>query len=117
MHSLQAHPGERGQQEVVQCGSHRHTEPTVAKGREPGVDQENHVELQQRQRQVDEDLGWIVSAELPVREDGGDVRQRESREGKNQVDCIKCMKKGGGCGKNKLLYKRRKDDSVKTGRR
>ena len=68
--SLQAHPGEGGQQEVVQGAGHAHTQAVHGPGGQPGVEQEHHIEGEQRQRQVDEDLGGVVTTQLPGRETG-----------------------------------------------
>lgn len=65
VHCLQTHPGERGQQEVVQRGSSGDAEAVVGEGREPGVDEEEHVQPQQGSRQVDEYLGRVVLTQLP----------------------------------------------------
>lgn len=62
---LQAHPGERGEQEVVQRCSGGYAQPVVGERREPGVEKEEHAQPQQGSRQVDEYLGRVVSTQLP----------------------------------------------------
>lgn len=69
---LQPHPGEGGQQEVVQQGRCGHTQAVHAPGGQPGVDQKDQVQAQQRQGEVDEDLRGVVSPELP--EEGKNVK-------------------------------------------
>lgn len=41
-----------------------HTESVYTPGGQPGVDQKHQVQAQQRQGEVDEDLGGVVSPEL-----------------------------------------------------
>jgi len=48
----------------MQHGGHSHTKAVQAPRRQPGVGQKHQVQAQQRQREVDEDLGRIVSTEL-----------------------------------------------------
>lgn len=68
---LQAHPGEGGQHEVVEHGRRGDAQAVVGEWREPGVQQEHHAQAQQGEWQVDEDLGWVLSPHLPVREETG----------------------------------------------
>lgn len=67
MGGLQAHPGERGQHEVVEQGRRGDAQAVVGEGREPRVEQEHHAQAQQGDRQVDEDLRRVVATDLPVR--------------------------------------------------
>lgn len=67
---LQSHPGERCQEEVVQCRCHGHTEAPHLPGGQPRVDQKDQIEAQQRQRQIEEDLRRVVTTQLPA---GGDA--------------------------------------------
>lgn len=67
VNSLQSHPGEGGQEEVVQRGGCSHTQSVQAPGGQPGVEQEDQVQAQQGQGEVDEDLRGIVPAKLPER--------------------------------------------------
>lgn len=47
VHSLQSHPGERCQQEVVQCCSSEDAQAIVGEGREPGVEKEDQAQAHQ----------------------------------------------------------------------
>lgn len=68
VNGLQAHPGEGGQQKVVQKDSRRRAQPLVFDhGGKPPVQQEDNVEEQQRRAEVHQDLRWIISSQLPVR--------------------------------------------------
>lgn len=66
VHGLQPHPGEGGQQEVVQQDGHAAAQPGAVEARQPAVQQEDHVEEQQRRAQVHQDLGGVVAPQLPV---------------------------------------------------
>lgn len=68
VHRLQAHPGEGGQQEVVQQDGCRYAQPlAVDHTGEPAVQQEHDVEEQQRRAQVHQDLRRIIPAQFPGR--------------------------------------------------
>lgn len=60
----------------MQRGRRGHTQAINAPGGQPGVDQEHHVQAQQRQGEVDEDLRGVVSTELS---DNGTEMKREGR--------------------------------------
>lgn len=62
MDGLQPHPGEGGQQEVVQKDGHGQTQPVGFQTGEPAVQQEDHVEEQQRCAEVHQDLGGVVAS-------------------------------------------------------
>lgn len=63
MHGLQTHPGEGGQQEVVQEDGRGYAQPLiVVNAGEPAVQQEHNVEQQQRRAEVHQDLRWIISS-------------------------------------------------------
>lgn len=73
MKGFQTHPREGDEQEVVQEESCRDAEANgVSVESQPGVQQENHVEQKKCQTQVDEDLGWNVSADFAE-----EIRKRE----------------------------------------
>lgn len=65
VNGLQSHPGEGGQEEVVKQRRRRRAESVNAPGGEPGVDQEDQVQAQQRQGEVEEDLRGVVPPQLP----------------------------------------------------
>lgn len=65
VHSLEAHPGERSQQEIVQGRGSADAQAIVGEGWEPGVQKEEHAQPQQRSWQVDENFRWIVLTQLP----------------------------------------------------
>lgn len=65
VHCLQEHPGERGQQEEVLGGCHGNAEGGQPKGREPGVNEENKVEAEQSNGEVQQDLRWVITPQLP----------------------------------------------------
>lgn len=64
VNGLQAHPGERRQEEVLQRGRYRHAEAMKTPRSQPGVDQKHQVQAQQCQGEVDEDLRGVVSTKL-----------------------------------------------------
>lgn len=64
MHGLQGHPGERGQQEIVQRGSGGDAQTVVGEGGEPRVQKEEHAQPQQGSGQVSEDLRRVVATQL-----------------------------------------------------
>lgn len=47
MDSFQAHPGEGGQEEVVEHSRRGDAQAVVGERREPGVEQERHAQAQQ----------------------------------------------------------------------
>lgn len=51
-----------------------HTESIYTPGGQPGVDQKHQVQAQQRQGEVDEDLGGVVSPELSETENRCDTK-------------------------------------------
>lgn len=62
---LQPHPGEGGQQEVVQeDGGGRAQAGAVHHAGQPAVQQEDHVEAQQGRAEVHQDLGRVVSPQF-----------------------------------------------------
>lgn len=69
---LQAHPGEGGQQEVVQDDGHGQTQPVGVQAGQPAVQQEDHVEEQQRGAEVHQDLGRVVAPQFA---EGGNVER------------------------------------------
>lgn len=65
MQGLQTHPREGGEQEVVQEEGGGDAEARgICVKRQPRVEQEDHVEQEKGKAQVDEDLGWNVSADF-----------------------------------------------------
>lgn len=83
---LQAHPGERGEQEVVQRCSGGYAQPVVGEGREPGVEKEKHAQPQQGGRQVDEYLGWVVSTQLPeVSKNNNNQEQKDKWQARDSI--------------------------------
>lgn len=62
---LQTHPCEGGQQEVMQQDGHGETQPVDVQTRQPAVQQEHHVEEQQRRAQVHQDLRGVVTSQFP----------------------------------------------------
>lgn len=67
MHGFQPHPHEGGEQQVVLHGGCGDGQAIIGEGAEPGVEEEKQVEAQQGSRQVDEDLGRVVAAQLSVK--------------------------------------------------
>lgn len=61
---LQPHPGEGGQQEVVQKDGHGEAQPLAVQARQPAVQQEDHVEEQQGRAEVHQDLGGVVAPQF-----------------------------------------------------
>jgi len=61
---LQAHPGEGGQQRVVQQGRRGHAQADPVERGQPGVEQVQQVQRQQRRREVDQDLGRVIPTQL-----------------------------------------------------
>ena len=66
MDGLQPHPGEGGQQEVVQEDSYRQAQPIGFQTGQPAVQQEDHVEEEQRRAEVHQDLRGVVTPEFSV---------------------------------------------------
>lgn len=67
VNGLQAHPGEGGEQEVVQEDGGRHAQPLApAQVGQPAVQQEHHVEEEQRRAQVHQDLRRVVAPQVPA---------------------------------------------------
>lgn len=75
MHGFQPHPHEGGEQQVVLHGGRGDRQAVVGEGGEPGVEEEEQVEAQQGSRQVDENLGRVVTAQLSVK--NGEARSRD----------------------------------------
>lgn len=67
VHSLQSHPGEGDQQEVVkEPGGGDAEAHSLWVERQPRIHQEDQIEKQQGQAQLDEDFRWNVLAQLPL---------------------------------------------------
>ena len=66
---LQPHPGEGGQQEVVQQDGRSRAQPLVVDhAGQPAVQQEHHVEEQQGRAEVHQDLRRVVAPQFPETE-------------------------------------------------
>lgn len=63
---LQTHPGEGGQQEVVQEDGHWQAQPIGFQTGQPAVQEEHHVEEQQGCAEVHQDLGGVVTPQFSV---------------------------------------------------
>lgn len=64
---LQPHPSERNQQKVMkEPGGGDAETHSVRVESQPGINEEDKVEQQQRQAQLDQDFGWDVFTQLPA---------------------------------------------------